>query len=78
MMDQQLIENSDLRLRTLMPYDRVEELRASCCTKLYSLTLDGLQETRNGPCKVLRISFEDAADRERFRDTFAKRSVPSS
>jgi len=27
-MDQQLIENSDLRLGTLMPYDRVEELLA--------------------------------------------------
>ncbi len=68
----------DLRLKTRLPYDSVEHLLSTCCIKLYSLSLDGIQETRNGPCKVLRISFEDPADRERFRVTFEKRSPTPS
>jgi hypothetical protein len=73
-----LEHHHDLRLKTWLPYDRVESLLQTCCTKLYSMTLDGIQETKNGPCKVLRISFEDPADRERFRNTFEKRAQPVS
>jgi len=62
----------DLRLRTSLPYDRVESMLTTCCTKLYSMTLDGFVETKSGPRKVIKISFEDAADRERFKTTFQK------
>lgn len=34
--------------------------------------MDGIEDTKTGPRKVIRISFEDPADRERFRDTFQK------
>ena len=36
----------------------------TCCIKLYSMTLDGFEETTTGSRKVIRISFEDPADRE--------------
>ena len=62
----------DLRLKTSLPYDRVESMLLTACTKLYSMTLDGFEETKSGPRKVIRISFEDPADRERFRNTFQK------
>jgi hypothetical protein len=64
--------NHDLKLRTWLPYDRIEHLLGACCTKLYSMTLESMEETDHGPRKVIRISFEDPADRERFRDTFQK------
>jgi hypothetical protein len=62
----------DLRLRTSLPYERVENMLTSACSKVYSMTLDGIEETKSGPRKVIRISFEDPADRERFRITFQK------
>jgi hypothetical protein len=62
----------DLKLRTWMPYQRIENLLAASCRKLYSMTLDNVEDTDHGPRKVIRISFEDPADRERFRDTFQK------
>jgi hypothetical protein len=64
--------NHDLKLRTWLPYDRIEHLLAACCTKRYSMTLENMEETDHGPRKVIRISFEDPADRERFRLTFQK------
>ena len=64
----------DLKLKTWLPFERVEDLLASCCTKVYSVTLDDILNTQNGPCKVIRISFEDPADRERFRTTFQNRA----
>ena len=66
----------DLKLKTALSYERVEHLLAASCTKVYSMTLDDIIETKSGPRKVLRISFEDAADRERFRDTFQKSRDP--
>ena len=62
----------DIKLKTTLPYERVEHLLEACCTKLYSMTLDDIIETKAGPRKVIRISFEDAADRDRFRDTFQR------
>ncbi len=62
----------DLKLKTLLSFERVEDLLGTCCTKLYSLTLDGIEESSSGQRKVLRISFEDPNDRERFRQTFQK------
>ena len=62
----------DLKLRTWLPYDRIEHLLAACCHKVYSMTLDHMEDTDQGPRKVIRISFEDPADRERFRVTFQK------
>lgn len=62
----------DLKLRTWLPYDRIEHLLAACCAKLYSMTLENMEETDHGPRKVIRISFEDPSDRERFRETFQK------
>lgn len=62
----------DLRLRTSLPYERIESMLTTSCTKVYSMSLDGFIETKSGPRKVIRISFEDPADRERFRVTFQK------
>jgi hypothetical protein len=55
-----------------LPYERVENMLTTCCIKLYSMTLDGFEETKAGPRKVIRISFEDPSDRERFRVSFQK------
>ncbi len=65
-------EHHDLRLKTSLPYERVETMLTTCCSKLYSMSLDGFEETKSGPRKVIRISFEDPADRERFRVSFQK------
>lgn len=62
----------DLRFKTSLPYERVEYLLTACCTKLYSISLDNVEQTPSGPQKVIRISFEDANDRERFRSTFQR------
>lgn len=62
----------DIKLKTALPYERLEHLLEACCTKLYSMTLDDIIETKSGPRKVIRISFEDATDCDRFRDTFRK------
>ena len=62
----------DLKLRTWLPYDRIEHLLAACCHKVYSMTLDNMEDTDHGLRKVIRISFEDPADRERFRIAFQK------
>ena len=62
----------DLRLKTSLTFEHVDHLLANCCAKLYSLTLDGIEETSNGQRKVLRIAFEDPADRERFRETYQR------
>ncbi len=62
----------DLKLRTWLPYDRIEHLLEACCSKVYSMTLDNMEDTDHGPRKVIRISFEDPADRERFRVAFQK------
>jgi hypothetical protein len=67
-----MTSSHDLKLRTRLPYERVEHLLTACCTKLYSMTLDGIDMTDRGPCKVMKISFEDPADRERFRNAFQK------
>lgn len=64
--------STDLKLRTWLPYDRIEHLLAACCTKIYSMTLENMEDTDRGPRKVIRISFEEPADRERFRVTFQK------
>ncbi len=64
--------STDLQLRTWLPYDRIEHLLSACCTKVYSMTLENMEDTDHGPRKVLRISFEEPADRERFRVTFQK------
>ncbi len=71
------MSNHDLRLKTSLSYERVENLLSKACEKLYSMTLDGFEETKSGPRKVIRISFEDPADRERFRVNF-QRSRDSS
>jgi hypothetical protein len=60
----------DLKLKTALPYTKVEHLLSTCCSKRYSMTLDDIEETENGPRKVIRITFEDPADREQFRNTF--------
>ena len=65
-------EHHDLRLKTALSYERVENMLTTCCVKIYSMTLDGFEETRSGPRKIIRISFEDPADRERFRMTFQR------
>jgi hypothetical protein len=62
----------DLKLRTWLSYERIENLLAASCRKIYSMSLDNVEDTDHGPRKVIRISFEDPADRERFRDTFQK------
>ncbi len=63
----------DLRLKTSLPYDSVESMLSRSCSKLYSMTLDGIEDSKGGqPRKVIRISFEDPADRERFREHFQK------
>ena len=64
--------NHDLKLKTSLPYDNVENMLSNSCSKLYSMTLDGIEDTKSGPRKVIRISFEDPADRERFRANFQK------
>jgi len=61
-----------LKLRTWLSYERIENLLAASCRKLYSMSLDSVEDTDHGPRKVIRISFEDPTDRERFRDTFQK------
>lgn len=50
-------EHHDLRLKTSLPYERVANMLTTCCSKLYSMTLDGFEETKSGPRKVTRISF---------------------
>jgi hypothetical protein len=62
----------DLKLTTALSYENVEQILTSCCSKLYSMTLDGIEESKSGIRKVIRISFEDPADRERFRHSFKK------
>lgn len=61
-----------LKLRTWLSYERIENLLAASCRKLYSMSLDNVEDTDHGPRKVIRISFEDPTDRERFRETFQK------
>lgn len=67
---------NELKIRTALPYERVENFLTACCTKHYSMTLDRVEASKNGPCKVLRIAFEDAADCERFRVTFERSLEP--
>ncbi len=62
----------DLRLKTSLSYEHIDDILAGCCLKLYSMTLDDIEESSRGQRKVLRISFEDPADRERFRVSYQK------
>lgn len=62
----------DLKLKTSSAYERIEHLLEACCSKLYSMTFEGIEDTDDGPRKVIRISFEDPGDRERFRSAYQR------
>jgi hypothetical protein len=59
-----------LKLATWLRPDQIEYALKAACKEPYSLVFDGVEETNEGPRKIMKISFETAQDRDRFKATF--------
>ena len=59
-----------LKLTTWLHPEQIEAALKAACKGPYAYSLDGVEETSEGPRKIMKISFETAEDRQRFKATF--------
>ena len=59
-----------LKLATWLQTEQIEYVLKAACKKPYVVALAGVKETDEGPRKIMKISFETAEDRDRFKATF--------
>ncbi len=59
-----------LKLATWLQPQQIEYVLKAACKRPYAVALAGVEETEDGPRKIMKISFETAEDRERFKATF--------
>ena len=62
-----LHERCILTLKTMMSAETLERLLGTACRGPYAFALDGTEDGADGARKVIRITFENENDRERFR-----------
>lgn len=56
-----------VRIKTQMSYEQTEELVQRHCKAAFEINFDGLEDHKGMARKVMTISFETEADREKFR-----------
>ena len=56
-----------LVLKTKLSGETLERLLASVCQRPYTMVFDGTEVTPKGEKKIMRIAFDHADDRIRFR-----------
>ncbi|MBD25478.1 MAG: hypothetical protein CMG46_10820 [Candidatus Marinimicrobia bacterium] len=59
-----------LKLSTWLQPQQIEFVLEAACKNPYALKLAGVEDTDEGPRKIMKISFETADDRKRFKATF--------
>lgn len=59
-----------LKLATWLQQEQVEYVLKSACKNPYAIALAGVEETEEGPRKIMKLSFETSEDRDRFKATF--------
>ncbi len=67
-----------ITIKTQLTYDELENVIGQYCRGGYSISLGGIDDSRNGRRKIMLVWFEQTEDRDRLRAIFAVRSGKAS